>query len=165
MTKFKFSKWLSSTGGPLIVMSKNAASLWRGIDGSPSDYDLACQVSNYTEKLEVHNETVLVLGDEPLQTAIATSEEKTAIVRWKWAPSEIAVHHAMENLDFDNLICIEDIDIEWSDISLVIFDAAEKFCTGNSIKFKAGSKKNRILTLIHEPTPETSVLIHVIQSL
>lgn len=165
MTQFKFSKWLSSTGGPLIVMPKNRAFLWKGIDGNPSDYNLACQTSDYAEKLELHDEKILVLGDEPLQTAIATSEKKIAILRWKWASSEAAVRQAIESLDFDSHAYIESIVIEWTDTKLVIFDAADKFHTENSLTLTIRSRKSRVLTLIHEPSPETAILIHVIQPL
>lgn len=163
MSKFKFSTWLSSSGGPLIVMDESRANLWTGIDGQPSDYDLACQSNDYAEKLTTHNSQVVVLGDEPLQTAIATAEDLLLIVRWKWAESEADVKAEVEKIDFGLVSFIEKLAVEWVDTTLVMFDAADTFDPDESLKFQIHSRVSEVSTFIYDPTPDTSLLIHVVK--
>jgi hypothetical protein len=108
---------------------------------------------------------VLVLGDEPLQTAIATSDDFLLIIRWKWADSEADVHAAIKKIDFDAVSYIEKLNIEWLDKQLVMFDAADVFNSRQCLRLKINSRKNEISTFIYEPTSTTALLIHVITSL
>ncbi len=165
MSKFNFSTWLSSSGGPLIVMDESRAKLWTGVDGQPSDYDLACQVNDYAEKLTVHDSQVMVLGDEPLQTAIATADGLQLIVRWRWAESETDVEAEVEKIDFGSILYIENLVVEWADRKLVVFDAADTFESGACLTFQIQSPRSEVLTFIYDPTPDTSLLIHVIKPL
>jgi hypothetical protein len=165
MRKFNFSEWLSSSGGPLVVVDESKAALWTGIDGQPSDYEIACQASDYVSTLTMHGSEVLVLGDEPLQTAIATSDDFLLIIRWKWADSEADVHAAIKKIDFDAVSYIEKLNIEWLDKQLVMFDAADAFNSRQCLRLKINSRKNEISTFIYEPTSTTALLIHVITSL
>ena len=45
--------WVSSEGGPLILIGKSDLSNWEGIDGF--DYDRACPVEDYVGVIEVGN--------------------------------------------------------------------------------------------------------------
>jgi len=165
MSKFKFSTWLSSSGGPLIVMDESRAKLWRGIGGQPSDYDLACQSNDYAEKLTVHDSQVMVLGDEPLQTAIATADDLQLIVRWKWAESDADVKAEVEKIDFGLVSYIENLVVEWAERKLVMFDAADTFEAGACLTFQIQSRQSEVLTFIYDPTPDTCLLIHVVKPL
>lgn len=165
MSKFTFSKWLSSSGGPLIVMDESRANLWGGFEGQPSDYEIACQSGNYAEKLIMHNAEILVLGDEPLQTSIAKSENLILILRWKWAEDKADIYEAINEIDLDLISSIESIDIQWGETRLVVFDAADTFNSADCLKFQTHSTANNIITFIYEPTAETSVLIHAVSPL
>lgn len=162
MTKHLLSDWLNSSGGPLVVMEEAKAPLWTGAGGSPSDYDKACQSVDYTSKLLVHSSEVLVLGDEPLQTAIATSDDRQLIVRWKWADSESDVRDAIDRLDLGTVDVIEKLVIDWKDQPLVMFDAAETFDPAQCLRFSARSGPNEVSTFICAPSPTISILVHAL---
>ncbi|WP_309896650.1 Imm21 family immunity protein [Archangium sp.] len=55
--------------------------------GVPSDYELACGVEGFAGVIEKAGCQVLVLGDEPLQTAVSLLNGKPCLVRWVYAPS------------------------------------------------------------------------------
>jgi Immunity protein 21 len=96
--------WVNSLGGPLIVIPAEIAHHWRGIEttlpatGDPatirdavlksSDYSRACSVDGYLGVLEVGPGECLVLGDDPMQTAILPTIDGGLIVRWMYAESE-----------------------------------------------------------------------------
>ncbi|WP_063825953.1 Imm21 family immunity protein [Paraburkholderia caribensis] len=166
MNNFVFSTWLNSTGGPLIVMEEARANLWSGTSGMPSgalsDYDIACKTADYAASLSVHGTDVLVLGDEPLQTMVATTADIRLIVRWKWADSDADVRSAIERFDFNAATPIERMNIRWSDTPLVMFDAADVFNAAECLRFSAWIGMNTVTTFIHEPTVSTSLLIHAI---
>ncbi|MCA8277346.1 immunity 21 family protein [Burkholderia sp. AU30280] len=164
MNKFVISDWISSSGGPLVVMEEAKASLWNGMSGNPSDYDLACQSADYSSKLAVHGSDVLVLGDEPLQTAVATSDSRLLIVRWKWADSEANVRVAIEQIDFDTVNVVEKLTITWANQPLVLFDAVDTFDPSHRLKFSAHLDSNEVSTFICQPTSRTSLLVHAIAS-
>lgn len=165
MTKYVFSDWLNSSGGPLVVMEEGKAPLWTGAGGSPSDYDRACQSADYASKLLVHSSEILVLGDEPLQTAIATSNDRQLIVRWKWADSESDVRDAIDQLDLSAVDVIEKLVVDWKDQALVMFDAAETFDPAQCRRFSTRSGPNEVSTFICAPSPRTSILVHALTPL
>lgn len=163
MNRLNFSKWLSSSGGPLVIMDENTAKRWTGSLGPHADYDLCCQTVDYAEKLYVRDSNVLILGDEPLQTTVATADNLILIVRWKWAESEADVQRMLNAFDFSLAPYEEKFDIEWANTNLVIFDAANVYVHKEAISFKADSLINEVRTLIVSPTPDMSLLIHTLQ--
>ncbi len=163
MNRLNFSKWLSSSGGPLVIMDENTAKRWTGSLGPHADYDVCCQTIDYAEKRRMHDSNVLILGDEPLQAAVATADNLILIVRWKWAESETDVQRAINAFDFSLASYEEKFDIEWANTNLVIFDAANTYAHKEAISFKANSLLNEVRTLIVSPTPDMSLLIHTLQ--
>lgn len=162
MSIYVLSDWINSSGGPLVVVEEAQALLWHGSNGNPSDYDLACQFSDYASKLALHGTDTLVLGDEPLQTAVATSDSRQLIVRWKWADSEADVRVAIEKIDFSTVNFIEKLTINWTNQLLVMFDAADTFDPTHCLRFSTHSGINEVSTFICQPTSRTSLLVHSI---
>ncbi|WP_347902928.1 Imm21 family immunity protein [Pseudomonas purpurea] len=160
MSRFNVSTWLSSSGGPLIVMDASIAGLWTGVDGQPSDYAMACQSADYAGKLAAYGTEVLILGDEPLQTAVASAGDTLLIVRWKWAESEAEVRAQIEHIDLGRVSFIEQLSIDWLDSTLVMFDAADRFNPQACLKFQVDSPMCEVSTFLYEPTPQTALLIH-----
>ncbi|HYO74665.1 MAG TPA: Imm21 family immunity protein, partial [Archangium sp.] len=64
-------QWVFSAGGPLVLLPKAVQPRWRGTCGVPSDYEVACSVEGYVGVIEKAGRQILVLGDEPLQTAVS----------------------------------------------------------------------------------------------
>ncbi|WP_414640814.1 Imm21 family immunity protein [Archangium sp.] len=80
-------QWISSAGGPLVLIPKSLQPRWQGTCGVPSDYEVACGVEGYAGVIEKEGSHVLVLGDEPLQTAVSRLNGRPCLVRWVYAPS------------------------------------------------------------------------------
>ncbi|QVN23426.1 Imm21 family immunity protein [Burkholderia pyrrocinia] len=162
MNRYAISDWINSSGGPFVAVEETTAPLWTGTSGSPSDYDLACQSVDYASKLKLHGADVLVLGDEPLQTAVAISDSRQLIVRWKWADSDADVRDAIEKIDFDMIDVIERLTVNWVNQPLVVFDAADVFDPTQCLRLATRHGTNEVTTFIYQPTPRTSLLVHSI---
>jgi len=162
MSRFKISPWLSSSGGPLVVMGEGLAGMWRGLDGHPSDYHRACQIDDYAGRLEGVDGDILVLGDEPLDTAIATADDALLIIRWICAPSEAEVLTQLELLELGSLTPIERLSIDWSSDALVLFDGVDGFDPQACLRLQLLSPHSEVSTFRYQPTPDITLLIHQI---
>jgi hypothetical protein len=80
-------QWISSAGGPLILLPKALQQQWQGTYGVPSDYEVACGVEGYAGVIEKVGCQILVLGDEPLETTASRLNGRPCLVRWVYAPS------------------------------------------------------------------------------
>lgn len=79
--------WIQSAGGPLLCAGPSAASGWRGIYGCStpdrlSDYERACDVTAYVSVLRSGEDSVIVFGDEPLQSALVEQLDAVLVFRW-----------------------------------------------------------------------------------
>ena len=88
--------WVSSNGGPLLLLPVAHLAEWRGtdvvaaraprdVDNSSSDYDRACAVADYTGVIPVGRAEGLVLGDEPNDTTWIALARGGILVRWVYA--------------------------------------------------------------------------------
>lgn len=80
-------QWINSAGGPLVCASPVVGREWRGTQGSSvgeacSDYERACGQLDYVDAIACGLSQVLVLGDEPLQSALLAMDEGVFVVRW-----------------------------------------------------------------------------------
>ncbi|WNG57761.1 hypothetical protein F0U59_25615 [Archangium gephyra] len=117
-------EWISSAGGPLVLIPKVFQSRWRGTSGTPSDYEVACGVEGYVGVIEKVGYQVLVLGDEPLQTAVARLSGRGCLVRWVYAPSPRAAESSLAALVPADLGSpLESVAIRIACSSLVLMDA------------------------------------------
>jgi hypothetical protein len=107
-------KWVSTGGGPLIVISVEVAQHWGGDGGLglpngglsmvwetvrwDTDYGRACGVDDYLGVLECGPGECLVLGDEPMATAFLPTEDGWLIVRWVHAECEEDVLKAIQSV-------------------------------------------------------------------
>jgi hypothetical protein len=96
--------WVSTGGGPLVVIPVEIAHLWRGDGGlglpngdlslvweavkTRTDYGRACGIDDYLGILQVGPGRCLVFGDEPLATAFQSTQDGGIFVRWVHAESE-----------------------------------------------------------------------------
>jgi hypothetical protein len=153
---------MNSLGGPLVALEEKCAHLWNGIAGEPSDYDLSCLASGYTGKIFTHGSEVLVLGDEPLQTCIATSIDSIFIVRWLWADRDEDVFREIKKIDLKSVQYIDSIKITWKFKEIILFDAADRSNINNCVSFSVLSNENKISTFLLHPNKRTSLLVHAI---
>lgn len=123
--------WLNSTGGPLIFAETAIAKHWRGISGNSSwvsagttDYDRACQTSEYLEVLNCDGGEVLVLGDEPLQsTVLQGPNAQPFIVRWIYSSGSLNLEKFSNTRNFIELAPKTRFRV--STRELLLFDSSE----------------------------------------
>lgn len=108
MDQKKAIKWISSEGGPLILLERNIASYWKGHDGSgtgerlSTDYERACEIEDYLGFLPVGPGEALVLNDEPMQTAwMRLGDTLGIVIRWEWAEDEETLVSAVQTIPED----------------------------------------------------------------
>ena len=97
------NKWISSKG-PLIIMNYADTEQWLGGNNSSryhhSHYDMACNIEDDINIIQVNGINVLVLGDEPNQTTyLKRSNNSGLLVRWVWADSEDDLFHEVKSLE------------------------------------------------------------------
>lgn len=157
-------KWISSSGGPLILIPQSVVGSWKGIaDGTTeTDYVRACNVMDYIGIVECNGHEALVLGDEPLQATLWTEGENSAIVRWMYAPSETEIIECLRSP-----ISAQPVEsLSWisSGGIGILFDSA---LSGNSLPehlsmpLKAG--KYAVRTYVLKPSDEIGLIVHVFE--
>lgn len=97
------AKWICSGGGPLLCASPMVMRKWRGTQGSSvgqleSDYDRACGQADYASAISCGQSQVLVLGDEPLQSAFIVYPTGLVVIRWVSCISLESAEHAISLL-------------------------------------------------------------------
>jgi Immunity protein 21 len=124
--------WVTSLGGPLIVVPASALADWHGSTGPglvvadgevPDDYDRACAIDGLAGTLAVgeRGSRGLVLADEPAMTCYLP--ERRAFVRWLAAGSEADLFHAADAVLADPATVWEECG-EWeTDGAAVLMDS------------------------------------------
>lgn len=145
-------EWVTSEGGPLILLSEDALGFWDGVRGSgrfrevradfrwstgtgPTDYDRACDVAGYIGVIDVGPDQAVVLGDAPMSTAWLPSGRGAAgyLVRWIEAEDDLSVCRAMQHIP-ESLIWIDCASVKTGNAPLVLFDAGTP---GDSVPARA----------------------------
>lgn len=163
----KKQMWITSTGGPLVLMEKDAARTWLGVLGSSdpgedrSDYERACSVDDYVGLIFSNGTPVIVLDQEPLFTTwYPKSLSEGIIVRCVWSNDLQDAETAFSR--FDSLG-----DWEHSDIvvdlpsELVLFDSSSSgYELDETVDIKLEPGKYAVQTLFFDADSETRLLLH-----
>lgn len=163
--KNKQIAWLNSEGGPLVMLSAAQAGIWKGALNS-NHYDLACDVEDYLSVLNVENQLIIVLGDEPLPTCSLSSGEHLFIIRCYWIDDEENFCNYFEKIkeQYTNLELLEKKLIETNDTKWVVFDSAYTiFDSKEKINVILPDSQCEISTYKYEEE-KASFLIHVFAS-
>ncbi|WCM91303.1 immunity 21 family protein [Acidovorax sp. NCPPB 2350] len=131
------SKWIRTSGGPLVVASKICADIWMGVDGSSaghtdSDYKLACDVEDYVDTIDCGGSKVLILGDEPLQSAFFVVDDVLFVARWVYCESYELADSVIRTIPASNPCELSGVQFLQNDSSMILFDSA------TSLKFSNG---------------------------
>ena len=158
-------RWISSAGGPLVLIPKVLRSRWRGTSGVSSDYEVACGVEGYVGVIEKAGSQVLVLGDEPLQTTVASVNGKPCLVRWVYAPSLDAAESSVAAMEPVHLGApVESVAIRITNSSLVLMDAgAPGEHPGDTLELTLDPGSYRIQVHEFTPTPDSKFLVHAFE--
>lgn len=149
--------WIESEGSPFIIMDKENAEKWTGLE---SDYELACNVSDYIGLIHLDNYNVIVLGDEPMPIKVIINENEIIIIRWMNAPDDNSVNEVIKHFDFSSLPTIEECDVNWNSNNLVIFDSVDTFNNTNSTIYFTIKNKHSFIKTFHYNTVDISLIIH-----
>lgn len=177
----KIDNWVTSNGGPLILLPENLLSYWEGTDppnggrtieanfrwdptGPATDYDRACDIADYIGLIEVGPGHALILGDMPMPTnwwPLPTTEGGI-LVRWMFADNDHNVIQAVQNLSIGSFQPAE-LTFSVTCPTLVLFDSAfpgvDKDC-GATLTITLKEGVYGISTLHYTPDQETSLVLH-----
>ncbi len=105
ITHLEECDWISTNGGPLLIISSSLVPLWRGNETTrdhnlKTDYDRACQVSGYIGTVDVAHGQAVVCGEQPfMSTWWHESASEGMIVRWVCADGEDDITSLLSNKD------------------------------------------------------------------
>lgn len=158
--------WLESTGGPLILLEEDLAPYWRGYlsvsESSVTDYERACEVSDYIGAIDVASRSGVVFGEQPYSTTWwqCPGLDFGLIVRWVCAENEAAVHQAMTKLSNRNWERTE-VGFEVRTGRLLLFDSA---APGDNIEtfilIQLPKGRYAAETMHYEPDTDTALVLH-----
>ena len=161
-------KWISSKGGPLILMPQPLLQYWNGIyvlntyrPNFATDYDRACNIEEYVGVINIADEKGLVLGDLPSHTSYVSVDPETVIlVRWVWADDEEQVERILREMSLDQHWIDTNIRILFDSGNLVLFDSAQR---GNTIddflNIDVNSGNYKISTFSYQPNKELNLFL------
>lgn len=123
--------WVTSMGGPLLVVPVSALDRWGGCteDGlilggtQRDDYDRACEVEEYAGVISLGDASALVLGQEPATTCYVPGER--IFVRWLAADSDAELFETVEAVLADPATAWEECGFWVTDGDAVLMDSAE----------------------------------------
>lgn len=159
-------EWISSDGGPLIVIEENYLPIWRGasdsLDGGLADYERVGEITDWLGFINVGAGTVLVLsGDDTATTWLESfTGSQSMLLRWIYANTEDEIINTAQSL-FEK-VKAETNSVSWAiKCDLVLLAACE---AGEDemyprLRIKIPSGNYKISTIEYEDE-QTSVICH-----
>jgi hypothetical protein len=162
--------WISSVGGPLILMNRESLPYWNGNSllfstnpGVLTDYERACAIDDFVGILSVNGLEALVLGDLPSDTTFRLLDERNCLlIRWIGAESDDAVTLLIREIMSNKIhgwtktTC----KIQVTNKALVLFDSV---CKGNELSdsstVECPNGAYVVFTLSYRPNPETNFFL------
>lgn len=151
------TEWIESAGGPLVLLPRSKLSAWAGVEGR--DYNDACEVVDYAGLLTRSWGHVIVLGDEPLRTAVICRDEGQWIVRWMFSPDEPAAIMLAMTFNPEGAIPSERLDVEVIDEPYLLFDSASNGAEASGLEVHVPPKARSLETYVVKER-EVGLVIH-----
>ncbi|MBC8049267.1 MAG: hypothetical protein H7X92_03840 [Chitinophagales bacterium] len=153
--------WTNSSGGPFICGDELVLKHWLGhTENATSHYSQACDITGYTGTIEFNGMKILVLNDEPLQTALINRQTAfPLLVRWVYSSDNLATDQILDlprNLDTSEVAHVSSITGE-----MACFDSAFSLKEANQyiVRFSLPVGKYLVETYIHK-SQSYSFLFH-----
>jgi hypothetical protein len=175
------TEWISSNGGPLILLEEDLLPHWSGTDpprdgrvldtrfrldilSVATDYDRACSADGLIATLDVGTGTALVIGGEPLDTKwVRLKDDEGYLVRWLFADSDADVDAAVLGVPA-HLFSKADLHIQIGG-PMRLFDSAfpgDQIVTSSAlVEVSVGTYA--VATAEYSPDSHTSILLHKLQ--
>ena len=178
--------WLTTYGGPSIIIGKNNLKHWSGVGSIEASREFKFdevedfmnpELSHYGQACEIENlvgiiknseipEPILVIADEPNPTTILTDTVNTRIliVKWNYGESE---EEFESFISFRKLVNLENWQVEFEvellkknyvlvDATITGFDTKYE----PMLKFEIEPGKYQVSTRMYEPNEDTSMFLH-----
>jgi hypothetical protein len=155
-------RWIMSAGGPLILIPRSIIGQWRGVADGGEDYQAACAVTDRAGVIWRHGVDILVLNDEPLQTACVVSDRRPMLIRWMYAPSESAALAALHDFQDRRLRPSEAVLMTCKESRYVLLDAGadgSKLTEHLDVEIVEGVFL--VETYVWKPNDEVGLVVHV----
>ncbi|HRI66417.1 MAG TPA: Imm21 family immunity protein [Polyangium sp.] len=157
-------QWISTTGGPLLLIPEKSLSDWRGASGDGLDYDLACSATEFAEVVQWHGRSLLVLGDEPLLTMVIQGSTTTIFLRWMYAPDEEAIMRCLNRREWGPPI--EQLTWKINESTHALIDSAlDGHSVQNPMHVTLPIGENQVMTYLVKPSHDVGAVLHVIDQL
>lgn len=163
--------WISSLGGPLILMERHTLTDWKGDSGHEnahhqnfvSDYDRAGEIEDYVGLLDVGEYTALVLSMPDHTSYVSINSGMFLLVRWIGADSEEQILNTLRKLNLDQPWIDTNVRIRFRSSELVLFDSVY---AGNevtdSLIMNISPGNYRVSILSYQPNIQTDLLLILI---
>ncbi len=156
--------WTHSAGGPLALAALDLIKLWEGVGAGTgeSDYNRACAVKGYLGPLRLHGGEYLILGDEPLMSALLLSETGLTVVRWNYCDSHELAADVLMSLPGSLPAFEPAVGFEVPTPGLGLFDAADSgiAVAGKTPEARLAAGRYLVSTEKYEKANQYSFRIH-----
>jgi len=160
MKIFKYSEWIDSAGGPLLLASVVDCPYWNGV---LSDYWSACEeIKDYVGVFKKNKRKFIVFAGEPLSANIICSDIGVLFLRWEWGDEDkFNVFESIKSINIKKLEIIEEVDVSIKSGKYFLFDSALHGNTQEE-KYEVIIEKNvaTAKTYQYRPNEEYSFLIN-----
>ena len=104
---------------------------------------------------------VLVLGDEPLRTAVLFRPDGLGLIRWMHAPDEKHLLKVALEAHIDGLAPIETLKLDVRDEPYALFDGGADGLTAGVLEFKPPAGPRLIRTyVVRDDAAEVGLILH-----
>ena len=156
-------RWITSAGGPLVLVPQAMAVQWHGVSNGGNDYTAACTIDDYAGVIRWNGVDVLILNDEPLATTCLTNG-LTVFVRWMYAPNENAITDVIHDMVRHFPKQERGITLDCKADRYVLFDAGAPGSTVNeTIEVNVAPGPYMVETHMWRPNEDVGLVVHVLR--
>lgn len=126
-----------------------------------SDYEEACSIDDYCGIMKWRGRDVLVLNDEPHQTAVWRDDRTILLVRWMAAPDEENVVARLQTAQYSMVPPIQSVNMRIESPSCLLFDAAvDRRYDGDALVLDILPGHYTVTTCVDNPCQDLGLIIH-----
>lgn len=151
--------WIHSAGGPLVLLQTATLPLWRGAQGD--DYTEAAAVRGYTGIIRKQRRDILVLADEPLETAYYEIGDHQCLVQWGYAPDEATVMSSLSTMYGRAMEPLAELAMDIVDQEQFLMDAgASGLNNGECLRLNLLPGRYTVRTFAYRPANDVELIVH-----
>ena len=174
--------WISSTGGPSIIISNKSKENWSGVatyksikegefieaedflDPSQCHYGRACTIEDYLGIIDFsEGEKVIVIGDEPSSITILMDADTLYIIKWYSGESKESFEQYINLKNFEQVKWNLELNVELNLRDYVLMDASAVGLDlegEEMIHFHMKKGNYLVYTGVYDPDEKTRMILH-----